>query len=70
MRSIAEALHAMLPAFSPLGEEEVALSRAMGRFVARDVLAELDLRPEWLEIELSERGVLNQRPEVDRKSVV
>ena len=45
MRSIAEALHAMLPAFSPLGEEEVALSRAMGRFVARDVLADLDLPP-------------------------
>lgn len=35
----------MLPAFSPLGEEEVPLGRSMGRFVARDVLAQLDLPP-------------------------
>lgn len=32
--------------------------------VIRKALDDNELRPEWLEIELSERGVLNQRPEV------
>jgi molybdopterin molybdotransferase len=45
MRSIAEALAAMLPAFSPLGEEEVHLTRAAGRYLCRDVLARIDSPP-------------------------
>lgn len=42
MRSIAEALHSMLPAFPTLGEEEIPLTRAAGRYLASDVVADLD----------------------------
>jgi molybdopterin molybdotransferase len=42
MRSIAEALAAMMPAFSPLGEEEVHLTEASGRYLSRDVMAHRD----------------------------
>jgi molybdopterin molybdotransferase len=45
MRSIAEALASMLPAFSPLGEEEVHLSASAGRYLSRDVLARFDAPP-------------------------
>jgi molybdopterin molybdotransferase len=45
MRSIAEALNSMLPAFSPLGEEEVHLSASSGRYVSREVLARFDSPP-------------------------
>jgi molybdopterin molybdotransferase len=45
MRSIAEALASMLPAFSPLGEEEVHLTESSGRFVSRDVVARFDAPP-------------------------
>ena len=43
MQSIAEALASMMPAFSPLGEEEVHLLEAVGRFLARNVEARVDL---------------------------
>jgi molybdopterin molybdotransferase len=43
MQSIAEALASMMPAFSPLGEEEVSLLEAVGRTLSRDVTARLDL---------------------------
>ena len=42
MRSIAEALASMLPAFSPLGEEEVHLTESSGRYVSREVTAHFD----------------------------
>jgi molybdopterin molybdotransferase len=42
MRSIAEALTSMLPAFSPLGEEEVHLTESSGRYVSRDMVARFD----------------------------
>lgn len=42
MQSVAEALSSMMPAFSPLGEEEVALTRSAGRYLARDVHAMYD----------------------------
>jgi molybdopterin molybdotransferase len=42
MRSIAEALASMLPAFSPLGEEDVHLTESAGRYVSRDVMARFD----------------------------
>lgn len=42
MRSIAEALDFMMPAFSPLGEQRVPLTEAAGRCVSRDVLAIAD----------------------------
>ncbi|MCZ6805932.1 MAG: molybdopterin molybdotransferase MoeA [Deltaproteobacteria bacterium] len=42
MRSIAEALQSMLPAFPTLGEEEVPLTRAAGRYLASDIVADLD----------------------------
>lgn len=45
MRSIAEALVSMLPAFSPLGEEEVPLTESSGRYLSRDVVARSDLPP-------------------------
>jgi molybdopterin molybdotransferase len=45
MRSIAEALASMLPAFSPLGEEEVHLTESAGRYVSRDVTARFDAPP-------------------------
>ena len=45
MRSIAEALEAMLPAFPTLGTEEVALTEAAGRCLASDVLARVDSPP-------------------------
>lgn len=45
MRSIAEALASMLPAFHPLGEEEVHLTEAAGRHVARAVVARADAPP-------------------------
>lgn len=42
MRSIAEALASMLPAFSPLGEEEVHLTESSGRYTSRDIVARFD----------------------------
>jgi molybdopterin molybdotransferase len=45
MRSIAEALASMLPAFSPLGEEEVRLTESSGRYLSRDVVARSDAPP-------------------------
>ncbi len=42
MRSIAEALASMLPAFSPLGEEEVHLTKASGRYLSHEVRARFD----------------------------
>lgn len=45
MRSIAEALTSMLPAFSPLGEEEVHLTESSGRYVSRNVMARFDAPP-------------------------
>ena len=42
MISIAEALNSMLPAFSPLGEEEIPLTEAAGRYLSRDVNAAFD----------------------------
>jgi len=43
MQSIAEALASMLPAFSPLGEEELPLLESVGRYLSRDVQARLEL---------------------------
>jgi molybdopterin molybdotransferase len=45
MRSIAEALASMLPAFRPLGEEEVHLTESPGRHVSRAVMARADAPP-------------------------
>ena len=45
MRSIAEALASMLPAFSPLGEEEVHLTESAGRYLSREVRARFDSPP-------------------------
>jgi molybdopterin molybdotransferase len=45
MRSIAEALALMLPAFSPLGEEDTHLPESAGRYVSRDVRARFDAPP-------------------------
>ncbi len=45
MRSIAEALAAMMPAFAPLGDEEVHLTEASGRYLSRDVIARHDSPP-------------------------
>jgi molybdopterin molybdotransferase len=45
MRSIAEALKSMLPAFPTLGEEEIPLTEAAGRYLASDVVADLDSPP-------------------------
>ena len=45
MRSIAEALASMLPAFRPLGEEEVHLTESAGRHVSRAVMARTDAPP-------------------------
>ncbi|MGB3051671.1 MAG: gephyrin-like molybdotransferase Glp [Polyangiales bacterium] len=45
MRSIAEALASMLPAFAPLGEEEVHLTEASGRYLSREVKARFDSPP-------------------------
>jgi len=45
MRSIAEALALMLPAFSPLGEEEVRLIESSGRYLSDDVVARSDAPP-------------------------
>jgi len=49
----------------------MAVNLSLCQLLRGDVIAVIeqaleanDLRPEWLEIELSERGVLNQRPEV------
>lgn len=42
MQSVAEALASMMPAFSPLGEEEVPLTEAAGRYLCRDVQARFD----------------------------
>lgn len=42
MQSIAEALSSMMPAFSTLGEEEVPLLEAVGRYLSRDVTARFD----------------------------
>lgn len=45
MRTIAEALHSMLPAFQTLGEEEIPLTRAATRYLATDLIAVLDSPP-------------------------
>jgi molybdopterin molybdotransferase len=45
MRTIAEALRSMLPAFETLGDEEISLTRAAGRYLASDVVAVLDSPP-------------------------
>ena len=45
MRSIAEALASMLPAFTPLGEEELHLTEASGRYLSREVTARFDSPP-------------------------
>ncbi|TFH29316.1 MAG: molybdopterin molybdenumtransferase MoeA, partial [Myxococcales bacterium] len=45
MRSIAEALASMLPAFSPLGEEDAHLTESAGRYVSQDVRARFDAPP-------------------------
>jgi len=45
MRSIAEALASMLPAFAPLGEEELHLTEASGRYLSRQVRARFDSPP-------------------------
>ncbi|MBT8469379.1 MAG: molybdopterin molybdotransferase MoeA [Deltaproteobacteria bacterium] len=45
MRSIAEALASMLPAFAPLGEEEVHLTEASGRYLSRELRARFDSPP-------------------------
>ena len=45
MRSIAEALASMMPAFSPLGEEEVPLAEAAGRYLSQDIAAAFDSPP-------------------------
>ena len=45
MQSIAEALASMMPAFAPLGEEEVPLAEAAGRYLSRSVDARLDSPP-------------------------
>jgi molybdopterin molybdotransferase len=45
MRSIAEALASMLPAFAPLGEEEVQLTESAGRYLSREVRARFDSPP-------------------------
>jgi molybdopterin molybdotransferase len=45
MRSIAEALASMLPAFRPLGEEDVHLTESSGRYVSRNVTARFDSPP-------------------------
>ncbi len=45
MRSIAEALASMLPAFVPLGEEELHLLQASGRYVSQEVRARFDSPP-------------------------
>ena len=42
MQSVAEALASMMPAFSPLGEEEVPLTSAAGRYLSRDIHARFD----------------------------
>lgn len=42
MRSIAEALDSMMPAFSPLGDEQIALTEAAGRYLSREVRAVVD----------------------------
>lgn len=43
MISIKEALAAMMPGFSPVGTERVALMDAVGRFLATDILGRSDL---------------------------
>ncbi|MGB5415173.1 MAG: hypothetical protein WBN01_11070, partial [Polyangiales bacterium] len=45
MRSIAEALALMLPAFAPLGDEEVHLTEASGRYLSHEVRARFDSPP-------------------------
>lgn len=45
MRSIGEALRAMMPAFRPVGTERVMLVDALGRFAARSPVARFDLPP-------------------------
>jgi molybdopterin molybdotransferase len=45
MQSIAEALASMMPAFSPLGEEEVPLAQSFGRYLSGDITAALDSPP-------------------------
>jgi molybdopterin molybdotransferase len=45
MRSISEALASMLPAFTPLGEEEVHLTASSGRYLSREVVARFDSPP-------------------------
>lgn len=45
MKSIREALEAMMPAFTTLGTERVTLMDAPGRFVAEPVLGRADLPP-------------------------
>lgn len=45
MHSVAEALASMLPAFSPLGDEEVLLTRSLGRYLSHDIFAALDSPP-------------------------
>lgn len=45
MLSIREALDLMLPSFGPVGEERVPLPAALGRVLARDLVARYDLPP-------------------------
>ncbi|MCA9555037.1 MAG: molybdopterin molybdotransferase MoeA [Myxococcales bacterium] len=45
MKSIREALDLMMPAFTPVGVERVALADAVGRVLAEDVLGRSDLPP-------------------------
>ncbi|MDH3484601.1 MAG: molybdopterin molybdotransferase MoeA, partial [Myxococcales bacterium] len=45
MRTIAEALRSMLPAFETLGDEEISLTCAAGRYLASDFAAVLDSPP-------------------------
>ena len=42
MQSVAEALATMMPAFSPLGEEEVPLTESAGRYLSREIHARSD----------------------------
>ncbi len=45
MRTIADALRSMLPAFETLGDEEIPLTRAAGRYLASDFVAVADSPP-------------------------
>ena len=45
MKSISEALASMLPAFSPLGEEELPLTQSLGRYLSQNISAAVDSPP-------------------------